>query len=73
MIRRLKNLAVSQGSACTSATHQPSHVLKAIGLSDELALASIRIGLGRFTIEKEIEIAIKTIKEVIPRLKLIAQ
>lgn len=73
MIRRLKNLAVSQGSACTSATHQPSHVLKAIGLSDELALSSIRIGLGRFTIEEEIEIAISTIKKVIPKLKLIAQ
>lgn len=73
MIRRLKNLAVSQGSACTSATHKPSHVLKAIGLSDELALSSIRIGLGRFTIEEEIEIAISTIKEVIPKLKLIAQ
>lgn len=73
MIRRLKNLAVSQGSACTSATHKPSHVLKAIGLSDKLALSSIRIGLGRFTTNEEIEIAISTIKEMIPRLKLIAQ
>ncbi|MCG2587282.1 cysteine desulfurase family protein [Rhodohalobacter sulfatireducens] len=73
MIRRLKNLAVSQGSACTSSTHKPSHVLKAIGLSNELALSSIRIGLGRFTTEEEIKTAISTIKEVIPRLKLSMQ
>ncbi len=73
LLRRLKNLAVSQGSACTSATHKPSHVLKAIGLSDELALSSIRIGLGRFTVREEIEVAIRDIKEVIPRLKMLAQ
>lgn len=73
LLRRLKNLALSQGSACTSATHKPSHVLKAIGLSDELALSSIRIGLGRFTVREEIEVAIRDIKEVIPRLKMLAQ
>lgn len=73
LLRRLKNLAISQGSACTSSTHKPSHVLKAIGLSDQRALSSIRIGLGRFTTKEEVEIAIHTIKEVIPRLKLIAQ
>ncbi|MEX0770675.1 MAG: cysteine desulfurase family protein [Balneolaceae bacterium] len=73
LIRRLKSLALSQGSACTSATHKPSHVLKAIGLADELALSSIRIGLGRFTTEEEIEVAIKEIKEVIPQIKLLAQ
>lgn len=73
LIRRLKNLAVSQGSACTSSTHKPSHVLKAIGLSDDLALSSIRIGLGRFTTEEEMEATIRIIKEVIPRLKLLAQ
>lgn len=73
LIQRLRNLAVSQGSACTSATHKPSHVLKAIGHSDELALSTLRIGMGRFTTEKEIEVAIQTIKEVIPRLKLLAQ
>lgn len=73
LLRRLKNLAVSQGSACTSATQKPSHVLKAIGLSDDLALSTIRIGLGRFTTEEDIEVAIRTIKEVISRLKLLAQ
>ncbi|MDX1641862.1 MAG: cysteine desulfurase family protein, partial [Balneolaceae bacterium] len=71
LLRHLKNLAVSQGSACTSGTHEPSHVLKAIGLSDELAFSSIRIGLGRFTTEEEIDAAIQTIKDVIPRLKMI--
>lgn len=63
LIRSLKNLAVSQGSACTSATVEPSHVLKSLGYSDELALSSIRIGLGRFTTEEEIEIAIETIQK----------
>lgn len=73
LIRRLNNLALSQGSACTSATYTPSHVLKGIGLSDELALSSIRIGLGRFTTEEEIEMAIHDIKEVIPQLKMLTQ
>lgn len=73
LLRRLKNLAVSQGSACSSATHKPSHVLKAIGLSDELALSTIRMGLGRFTTEEDVEIAIQTIQKVIPKLKLVTQ
>lgn len=70
LIRSLKNLAVSQGSACTSATWEASHVLKSMGLSDELALSSIRIGLGRFTTEEEILTAISSIKEAIEQLKL---
>lgn len=70
LIRSLKNLAVSQGSACTSATWEPSHVLKSIGLSDELAFSSMRLGLGRFTTEEEVHIAIKSIKEVTKKLKL---
>jgi len=73
LVRQLKNLAVSQGSACTSATQKPSHVLQAIGHSDELAHSTIRLGLGRYTTEEEIEDAIHDIKEVIPRLKLLAQ
>ncbi len=73
LLRMLKNLAVSQGSACTSATHEPSHVLKAIGLSDELALSTIRIGLGRYTTKEEIEVAIRDIKEVIHQLRMIPQ
>ncbi|MDR8394042.1 cysteine desulfurase [Aliifodinibius sp. S!AR15-10] len=73
LLRRLKNLAVSQGSACTSATQKPSHVLKAIGHSDELAFSTIRVGLGRFTTEDEIEHAICDIKEIIPQLRLLTQ
>lgn len=70
LIRSLKNLALSQGSACTSATVEPSHVLKSLGHSDELALSSIRIGLGRFTKEEEIDIAIETIQDAIHQLRL---
>lgn len=70
LIRSLKYLALSQGSACTSGTVEPSHVLKAMGHSNTLALSSIRIGLGRFTTEEEVDIAIKNIKESIERLRL---
>lgn len=70
LLRRFKNLAVSQGSACSSARQKPSHVLKAIGLSHERALSTIRIGLGRFTTKEEIKTAIQTIEKVIPQLIL---
>ena len=72
LLLRLKNLAVSQGSACSSSMHQPSHVLKAMGLSDDLAFSSIRIGLGRFTTQKEVATAIREIKAVLPELRLVA-
>ena len=70
LLRQLKGLALSQGSACSSATQKPSHVLKAMGHSDELARSTIRISLGRPTTGEEINYAIETIKEVIPQLKL---
>jgi cysteine desulfurase len=64
-----KNIAVSSGSACTSALVEPSYVLKALGLSDELANASLRFGLGRFTTENEIDFAIEEVSKNLKKLR----
>ena len=64
-----KNIAVSSGSACTSALVEPSYVLKALGLSDERANASLRFGLGRFTTEEQINYAIKEITVSVQKLR----
>jgi len=61
LLRRLDRIAVSTGSACSAATLEPSYVLRALGLNSELAHASLRIGLGRFTTTAEIEVAIDSI------------
>ncbi len=69
MIMAIKNLAVSSGSACTSASLEPSYVLRSLGVSEELAHTSIRFGIGRFTTEAEIDEAIKIVTGSIDRLR----
>ncbi|KQS91809.1 cysteine desulfurase family protein [Chryseobacterium sp. Leaf394] len=69
LIIALGNISVSSGSACSSVTSKPSHVLKALGLSDENALSSIRFSLGRFTTSEEIDFAIKKVSELVHQLR----
>ncbi len=69
LIMGMKELAVSSGSACTSASLEPSYVLRALGRNDELAHSSIRFTLGRFTSEADIDFAVKLIKERIGKLR----
>ncbi|MGA0393296.1 MAG: IscS subfamily cysteine desulfurase [Rhodospirillales bacterium] len=69
LLAGLKNIAVSSGSACTSASIEPSYVLKALGLDDALARSSLRIGLGRFTTETEIDFAIGEIEKQVEALR----
>ena len=69
LIMGIKGLAVSSGSACTSASLEPSYVLRALGRSDELAHSSLRMTFGRFTTEEEIDYAIKTIRENVLKLR----
>ena len=69
LIMGVKGLAVSSGSACTSASLEPSYVLRALGRSDELAHSSLRMTIGRFTTEEEIDYAVSTLKDRVAKLR----
>jgi cysteine desulfurase len=69
LIRGIKGIAVSSGSACTSASLEPSYVLRALGRSDELAHSSLRITIGRYTTEQDIDYAANTLKDRVAKLR----
>jgi cysteine desulfurase len=69
LLLNMRDLAVSSGSACTSANPEPSHVLRALGLDDDLVRASLRFGLGRFNTAEEVDFAIATVAETVTRLR----
>jgi cysteine desulfurase len=72
LLAALPDVALSSGSACTSATLEPSHVLRAIGLDDDVAHASVRFGLGRFTTEPDIDYAIERVAHEVKRLRALS-
>jgi cysteine desulfurase len=69
LMMQMREIAVSSGSACSSADPEPSHVLMAMGLSEDLARASLRFGLGRFTTREEIDVAIGAVTRAVERLR----
>merc|ERR1712196_554067 len=69
LLMSLKNIAVSSGSACTSASLEPSYVLRAIGVDEELAHTSLRFGLGRFTTEAEVDRTVDHLVTEVTRLR----
>ena len=69
LIMSLKNLAVSSGSACTSASLEPSYVLRALGMNDELAHSSIRFTIGRYTTEQDVDEAIQNVRDAVIKLR----
>jgi len=69
LLMGMKDIAVSSGSACTSASLEPSYVLRALGRSDELAHSSLRMTIGRFTTEEEIDYVVNTLKDRVAKLR----
>lgn len=69
LMMAIKDVAVSSGSACTSASLEPSYVLRALGVNEEMAHTSIRFGLGRFTTEEEVDFVIKTVVQAVNKLR----
>jgi cysteine desulfurase len=69
LLLNMRDLAVSSGSACTSANPEPSHVLRALGIDDDLVRASLRFGLGRFNTAEDVEFAIETVADTVNRLR----
>ena len=69
LLMALKNIAVSSGSACTSASLEPSYVLRALGVDDELAHSSLRFGIGRFTTEAEVDFVLELLQKHVKRLR----
>jgi len=69
LIMALRDLAVSSGSACTSASLEPSYVLRALGLNDEMAHSSIRFSIGRYTTEEQIDDTIKKVRRAVGKLR----
>jgi cysteine desulfurase len=72
LIMALKDMAVSSGSACTSASLEPSYVLRALGREDELAHSSIRLSIGRFTTQAEVDYVVSRIREQVERLRALS-
>jgi cysteine desulfurase len=69
LLMGINDIAVSSGSACTSASLEPSYVLKALGLGDELAHSSIRFGMGRFSTEEDVDFVVDKVVSVVTRLR----